>query len=169
MTAIIDRRPQTTMSGDEVSLRTTFSAPSTSLSEGDVYFALPAWAPTPHLIAPQPRLRPSLFDPVARLAELMPNWDGYQGKPPSAAVLKMTIRVLAALPPQVPDPEVLPSTDGGVLLEWDMSGVELLLGLDDQALHTAVVSIDGSGEQEGPAVGLHDAIVDALVTLADRA
>lgn len=128
----------------------------------------PAWAPTPHLIAPQPRLRPSLFDPVARLAELMPNWDGYQGKPPSAAVLKMTIRVLAALPPQVPDPEVLPSTDGGVLLEWDMSGVELLLGLDDQALHTAVVSIDGSGEQEGPAVGLHDAIVDALGRLADR-
>ena len=73
MTAIIDRRPQTTMSGDEVSLRTTFSAPSTSLSEGDVYFALPAWAPTPHLIAPQPRLRPSLFDPVARLAVMMFN------------------------------------------------------------------------------------------------
>ena len=91
------------------------------------------------------------------------------GRADAAAVLKMTIRVLAALPPQVPDPEVLPSTDGGVLLEWDMSGVELLLGLDDQALHTAVVSIDGSGEQEGPAVGLHDAIVDALVTLADRA
>lgn len=169
MTAIIDRRRQTTMSGDEVSLRTTFSAPSTSLSEGEVYFALPAWAPVPPLPSSGPRLRSSLFEPVARLVELMPDWDGYQGKAPSVASLNLAVRVLAALPSQVPDPRVLPSTDGGVLLEWETSGVELLLSLGDHGLQSAVVSIDGLDEHEGSAAGLHDEIIDALVTLADRA
>ncbi len=169
VTAIIDRRHQTTMSGDEVRLRSPFIAPSTSLSAGEVYFALPAWAPVPYPPSPTAHLRPSLLESVARLVEIMPNWDGYEAKVPSTSALNLTARLLAALPDRVPDPQVLPSTDGGVLLEWDTSGVELLLSLDDRGLYDAVVSIDGSDEREGPASALREDIIEALLTLADRA
>lgn len=154
------------MSGDEV-LRSTFVVPSTSLSAGEVYFALPAWAPVPQQSLPAPRLRSSLLEPVARLVDLMPDWDGYQAKVPSVEVLKLAVRLLAALPDQVPDPQVMPSTDGGVLIEWGTSGVELLLSLSSRGLDGAVVSIDGR-EQEGSAAALHDDIMDALTLLADR-
>lgn len=168
MTAIIDRVRQVTMCGDEVNLRSTFIAPSTSLAAGEVYFALPAWAPHTHQPKRRPRLRASLFDSVARLVELMPNWDGYGGKVPSAGAVKMAVRFLAAMPDWVPDPQLLPATDGTVLLEWDRRGVELLLSLGDRGLDTAVVAIDGGDELEGPANALQDQILDALVALAER-
>lgn len=168
MTAIIDRGRQTTMSGDEVRLRSTFVVASTSLAAGDVYFALPGWAPLTHRPQHRAGLRGSLFDSFAGLAELLPNWDGYGANPPTVDALNLAARFLAALPDEVPDPRLLPATNGNVLVEWDTNGVELLLSLGEGEYGSAVVAIDGGDDLEGPVDVIHDQILHALVTLADR-
>lgn len=166
MTATIDWRHQTTMSSDEIS-RSRFVSSSASLSVGEVRFTLTDWTPSSEHFQRRQRLRSSLSEPVAHLVHLLPNWDGHHAKVPSVEALRWAVRLLAALPDQVPDPHIMPSTEGGVLIEWNAEGVELILSLSGRGLDSAVVSIDGR-EQEGPAMALLHDIEYALALLANQ-
>lgn len=168
VTTIMDHRLQTTMSGDEVRLRSAFVSSTTYLSSEDVYLPAPRMRRGQMSPSATHPLRASLVPPMVQLSKVMPNWDGHGGKAPPAAALVSAVELLSALPKEVPDPEIMASTEGGVLIEWDTGRIELLLNVTSAGIESAVVSIDGE-EVEGPLGFIRDQVVQAFSLLMHRA
>ena len=73
------------------------------------------------------------------MRNLPPNWDGYGAEPTDPAVIEVAkefVRLLAALRPNDPVPDVFvsPGRAGGVLIEW----------ADDRAEHEVEIEPDGT-------------------------
>lgn len=62
---------------------------------------------------------------IMQLNSLEEDWDSYGGRSPSVATAVTAIKVLALLANVVPAPDVVPTSTGGVQLEWSTGGVEL--------------------------------------------
>lgn len=126
----------------------------------------PLWIGVPAVA--EPGLRPSLAEKFLRLVALESNWDGHGALRPRPDSLQVVAEFLAALPSEMPDPDVLASTTGGVLLEWEQDDVELLLTVSGAAFSSAVVAVDDS-EVEGPIDSVRDEVLEALSKLMSRA
>lgn len=78
---------------------------------------------------PNVKVRREFLEAVAeilRLTTQAEDWDSYGGRPTSLRSATTAIQVLASLTPlDLPEPQILPTTDGGVQLEWHRGGVDL--------------------------------------------
>lgn len=92
------------------------------------------------------RTRVSLVAAVTRLQELQqlrPGWDSYGGSPISAVAIENSLTILiAALAKGAPVPAIVPTSTGGVQLEWHNSRCDLELEISDR-LATAFLSLRG--------------------------
>ena len=165
-----DYRRSSTMSSAEVTWPVALQAAfgeSLSLQEIQISYP-PLWESplsTPH---PHPHLRPSLAEKLSRLVALDANWDGSGAQTPAPDSIGKVAEFLAALPREIPDPDVIASTTGGVLLEWETDDVELLLSVVGSAFASAVVLIDND-EVEGSVATVRDEIFEALYRLISHA
>jgi len=67
-----------------------------------------------------------VLDALQRLAALPPGWDSFGSKPLHAAAVRRLLSLAPVLlPPDGPEPSVIPTRHGGVQLEWHRSGVDL--------------------------------------------
>lgn len=166
MTATIDDYGQSTLSYDEVRHVSTPGLSESWLSTLAVPLVQP-WPLRRESVDPTERsLRKSLAGALARLVDLDHDWDGHGALKPSGAALGLARRVLAVLAAEVPDPSVSPSTDGGVLLEWDAKGVELLLAVSASSIE-AVAKVDNH-EVEGDLRSMIEDVATALAQLSRR-
>jgi len=63
---------------------------------------------------------------VAGLLELEPNWDSYGALPIEAAHAEAILNLLAeVLGDDAPTPSVVPTSIGGVQVEWHLAGIDL--------------------------------------------
>ncbi len=51
-------------------------------------------------------------------ASAKPDWDGYAATPLSFATVLAAIRLIKLLPPSLPEPELVPESDGTIGFEW---------------------------------------------------
>jgi hypothetical protein len=67
-----------------------------------------------------------IVDRIKAIGELGPGWDGAGGLPVSDAALQMALGVLSeTMSSDSVAPEVVPTSDGGLQLEWHFAGVDL--------------------------------------------
>ncbi len=67
---------------------------------------------------------------LRRLRTLGDDWDGHGAAAPASEALARSHQFLVTLetwPRHVPRPDVMASTEGGVLVEWDADGVEVII------------------------------------------
>lgn len=71
------------------------------------------------------------IDKVIKLSNLPENWDSYEGKPPASNTVFLAIKLIASLPwsyfDDMPVPAVIPTSEGGLQLEWSSEDRELEL------------------------------------------
>lgn len=72
-----------------------------------------------------PWLRASL-PRLLRLCDMNPNWDSYGSLPPSMALVKSIVKSLRLAEKEtLPEPKVVPTSSGGIQLEWYLGKREL--------------------------------------------
>lgn len=107
------------------------------------------------------------------LIELQHNWDSYGGRAVELGVASAAERLLAPLLVQgVPAPSFVPTSDGGLSLEWHRPEFELVIDLkasqDEGSIGSAFFSDDTSGEEwELELVAAGPQLVTALTRLVD--
>jgi hypothetical protein len=163
MSTLVDRHRTTMSDSDVASLPARDPYASGSMSDDDVVLARRAMFP---FGAWRHRV-PGPYGAGARaraLDRLVDNWDGHYAYAPRAEVIERAEALLDGLPRGMPLPDVSASTDGGVILEWDQTGVSVLvvLGLTDVEVS---VELDGV-VSEGPLGAVESALVAALARVA---
>ncbi len=96
-----------------------------------------------------------LVPALAALVDLDEDWDGYGALSPRPEAVEAAndfLRSLLALT-SLPEPDVMGSTEGGVLLEWETADVDLILEIEPLGTANAYVKTP-LFEVEGP-VGEH--------------
>ena len=72
---------------------------------------------------------PSWFHPtlsqLAKFLSLGDDWDGYGAKATHESAVKRAVAVLNAVCPAGPEPWVVPTSDGGMQIEWASNGLEI--------------------------------------------
>lgn len=130
-----------------------------------------AHGPAPARIAAAPR-RPHLhvpsvgwaYDKLRPLRMLDDDWDGYGAVAPSDEALARAHEFLVTLetwPTCAPRPDVMASTEGGVLVEWDADGVEVIVEFPARGCVNVYVKTPRA-EAEGPVTGHLDDLSQAL-------
>lgn len=65
-------------------------------------------------------------DRLAELAELGPGWDGHGGHEPEFSYISQAIEFLSSvMRPTTPTPSIVPTSDGGLQLEWHRAGLDV--------------------------------------------
>ena len=175
MTDVMDRR-QTTMSDSDVIHKVRRRQIASGLmSDDDIvpvsrsfFQTLPAsnykWAEsfgTPQKTSALEQLR-------HRLLLITDNWDGYFAKAPQTKAIEATVNLLDALfkaLPSMPYPDVSPSTEGGVIVEWDSRDADILLIIEPTYQIEASVRL-GESEYDGPLESVKVALTSALARIA---
>ncbi|MDE0668378.1 MAG: hypothetical protein OXI48_05050 [bacterium] len=70
------------------------------------------------------------YEKILALRSLRDDWDGHGGLSPSGEALACAYEFLVTLetwPPHALRPDVMASTEGGVLVEWDADDVEVII------------------------------------------
>jgi hypothetical protein len=91
-----------------------------------------------------------LEDRIEPLLWLAPNWDSYGGRAVQSNVADFAQRLLAPLLAQaVPAPMIVPTSDGGLALEWHRAAADLVIHIpraaDPSAAATAFFADDTVG------------------------
>lgn len=71
------------------------------------------------------------------------DWDGHGAKAPTKAAVQTAIETLVGVCSCPGDPTVSASVVGGVMLEWEKPGVELLFHFDEDGNMAALACING--------------------------
>ena len=103
-----------------------------------------------------------------RLRALGDNWDGHHAKAPNTDTIETALTVLNTLPAGMPIPDAYPSTEGGVILEWDTANADILLNLEPVtgSAGTAEIAADlGKAIFEGPLETAKTGLTAALLAL----
>ena len=103
-----------------------------------------------------------------QLRSITDNWDGYHAKAPNTDAITIALRILNSLPSGIPFPNVCPSTDGGVVLEWESSHAEVLLIIESANEIETAVDIGGS-RFEGPIEAVMSELDAALQKISSSA
>lgn len=95
------------------------------------------------------------IDRLGELAELAPGWDGHGGDTPQPAYIIEAITFLATvMRPETPAPSIVPTSDGGLQLEWHRAGLDVEILFSPEEDNPLYIHERASGhEREVPAVG----------------
>jgi hypothetical protein len=101
---------------------------------------------------------------LRRLRTLGDDWDGHGAAAPAREALARAHEFLVTLetwPRHVPRPDVMASTEGGVLVEWDADGVEVIIEFPAQGCVNVYLKTPRA-EAEGPVADHLDDLSEAL-------
>ncbi|PJA78299.1 MAG: hypothetical protein CO149_04800 [Nitrospirae bacterium CG_4_9_14_3_um_filter_51_5] len=94
---------------------------------------------------------------IIKLSNLQENWDSYDGKPPASNTISMAIKLIESLPwpyyDDVPVPAVIPTSEGGLQLEWSSEDRELDLEVRPSGHIELFKCQNGEPIDEGPLKG----------------
>lgn len=92
---------------------------------------------------------------VVDLLRLPPGWNSYSAKPIAASNAVRAIRVLASIiDTETPLPAIVPSSQGGIQLEWHAKGIDIEVYIDSYDDVRFFAEHTGSGESiEEPLAG----------------
>ncbi len=175
MSDVIDRH-RTTMSDSDVIHRALPAQHSCGRMSDDDWVAgsksilTDFWEPTyewPPQLFTSPKMS-ALRQLEHQLLSVTDNWDGYHAKAPNTEAIATTLTVLNSMPPGIPFPDVYPSTDGGVILEWESSDAEVLLVVESKNKIETTVDLEGS-RFEGPIESVMSDLVAALQRISSSA
>lgn len=128
------------------------------------------WEPTyewPSQMFASPK-RSALQQLGRQLLSITDNWDGYHAKAPNTEAIATTLTLLDSLPSGMPFPHVCPSTEGGVILEWESSDAEVLLVIESANEIETTVDLEGS-RFEGPIESVTSKLAAALQRISSSA
>ena len=118
---------------------------------------------------------PAWFGPTQRslqdVLQLPENWNSYGARPIdpelAASALKLLVKVA---PADVPPPIVVPTTQGGILLEWHMREIDLEIETLEAASVHVFYEDDREGREWEGDLGIDEAepIAEFLATLSRR-
>jgi hypothetical protein len=112
--------------------------PATSARQQDYYYTDTAVDATkranyPNLYAhlnaaPERKWEVEVVRALVRLARLPAGWDSYRSPPPSRDAGHFALEILQGIMrPRTPPPQIVPSSGGGIQLEWHEKGIDLEL------------------------------------------
>jgi len=104
------------------------------------------------------------YSKLRPLRMLDDDWDGHGAVMPAGEALDRAHEFLVTLetwPPHAPRPDVMASTEGGVLVEWDAGGVEIIIEFPARGCVNAYLKTPRT-EAEGPVKDHLDDLSDAL-------
>ena len=118
---------------------------------------------------PQPPGLPAgwAYRKLRHLRTLGDDWDGYGAVAPVDEALARAHEFLVTLetwPPHVPRPDVMASTEGGVLVEWDADSVEVIIEFPVRGCVNVYLKTPRT-EAEGPVEDHRDDLSEALSRL----
>ena len=127
------------------------SQPSYVLSEPDE----PLWADQPLVIQLQSEhYLPGMllaFNKLRSFLDLPEGWDSYGGLPIRASALKTAMKLLCSVAAaNVRPPSVVPTSAGGVQLEWHTNQADLELAVDPHGSVEVFLDMHDSETWEGP-------------------
>lgn len=101
--------------------------------------------------APEDWILP-LMEEVCELGSLPPNWNSYGARPirPEIAATTMVL-LLNVLLPDDPVPSVVPTSRGGILLEWHEAGIDLEIDIRSPSCFHVSLEIDHRCDEFEPA------------------
>ena len=74
----------------------------------------------------EPEWRGPVLESMRKLLSLGPNWNSYGAEPIDRRAVQSALDLLAeTMPPTAPAPQVVPSSRGGLQLEWHLRDIEL--------------------------------------------
>jgi hypothetical protein len=93
-------------------------------------------------------------DRLGEIAELAPGWDGHGGNPPQPAYIVEAVTFLASvMRPETPAPSIVPTSDGGLQLEWHRAGLDVEVLFSPEEDNSIYIHERASGsEREVPAI-----------------
>lgn len=112
--------------------------------------------------APEQWVQP-LLNRICELGSLPRNWNSYGAQPiqPEVAATAMVL-LLNLLSPNDPFPSVVPTTRGGILLEWHVGGIDLEIDIRSPAWSHLAWEADGKCEE------IDRASMDAIAKKLDQ-
>jgi hypothetical protein len=89
-----------------------------------------------------------ILNKVCTLGDLQFNWNSYGAMPidPETAVAALQI-LLNALSENDPQPAVVPTSGGGILLEWHVGGIDLEVDVRSPSSVQVAFEVDGQEEE----------------------
>lgn len=105
-----------------------------------------------------------LLQQICQLGDLRSNWDSYGAWPldPPTAAHAVTI-LLESLTANDPKPSVVPTSGGGLMIEWHLGGVDLEIEVQSPSSVHVAFEVDGAdGEVENASLELIQEKVNIL-------
>ena len=94
-----------------------------------------------------------------RLAKLTPNWDSYKAQPLSPVAVRRSFDLLTTLlRDDVPEPTVIPTSEGGLQFEWHRQGVDVEVHVPPSG-PTAYLIVDEDAGTEKESQGIDRAAI----------
>ena len=95
-----------------------------------------------------PRWIVPITDRLTHLSKLRQNWDSYGASPVSTQAITFAIQVLNEIMAEsTPLPAIVPTTDGGVQLEWHLAGIDLEVEVSGDGI-LSVLCEDAAEQQQ---------------------
>ncbi|HEX5483393.1 MAG TPA: hypothetical protein VFZ08_12280 [Terriglobia bacterium] len=89
-----------------------------------------------------------VVDGLLDLMDLRPNWDSYGAGPIEGRAVERAVPLLFQLmTDDSPSPSTIPTSMGGIQLEWHQQGIDLEITIPPIGLVTAFVHDDATGEE----------------------
>lgn len=97
------------------------------------------------------------------LGRLPDNWDGYGALSVDYMAQKIAVNLLTGLMKfEIPRPDILPTANGGVALEWETAQINLALEINPYRDIRACIWSSSDGELEGPIEYLVSDVINAF-------
>lgn len=103
------------------------------------------------ILANQLWFRPAL-DNLLEFLSLGDNWNGYGERPIHEGAIKKAVAVLNAVCREGPAPQVVPTSDGGVQIEWEANQYEIEIEIPPVG-PALILIVDPSGEEKEVSAG----------------
>lgn len=104
-----------------------------------------------------------LLSRIRRLLALRDNWNGYGERAIHEGALKRAVNVLNVIGTDGPCPDIVPTSEGGVQLEWAGADYEIEVEIPPVGLASVLV-VDASGEESEYLAGARNEVWEQLRT-----
>ena len=106
-----------------------------------------------------------VFDSLKKLAGLPAGWDSYGARPLNPRAVWRSVGLLTSIvPPNAPEPTVVPTRDGGVQFEWHRRGIDVEVRVPPVGEVSFIVA-DQTVEHEGEGIPDRALLDDAFARM----